>query len=289
MKNKISNVSVEILVNGNPVKIHEHEGKLYVEARENSEYQIQVNNQNNHRILVIGAIDGLDWLNGESSNGNGSGYVIDGNEKYNVKGFRVSNEKVGAFKFTNKNNSYAAEKGKEAVLNCGVIGLKFVKEKIKYVPPVTWPKYPKEFPEDYDNWPWNRPWPVNPWVQPKHPHWNDYPIFTCNTTRSLDTTNSLTCSLNSTLVGYSNSTNCSSDIKQNESNWDLGTTFGKSLVDVVKNTEFERGLELGVLEIYYASRESLQKMGVSLVRESKVNFPKAFPENFCTPPKNWVD
>jgi hypothetical protein len=71
-----------------------------------------------------------------------------------------------------------------------------------------------------------------------------------------------------------------------KANFDMGTTWGNKYQDKVTTTEFERGSHVGDIEIFYASRNALKSMGVPLINEKYVSFPKGFAD-FATPPKNW--
>jgi len=126
---------INILVNGNPCKKYFFEGKTFIEAKEGSEYAIEIKNNNWSRILAVCSVDGLDILNGKLAKQDGPGYVVSGNNSARFDGFRVSDDKVAKFVFDYKNQSYAASKSDGSEKNVGVIGVRLFDEKIVLPPP----------------------------------------------------------------------------------------------------------------------------------------------------------
>lgn len=270
---------VDVLINGKPIKSYSHNGKLFIEAREGTEYTIKVRNGNWSRKLAICSVDGINVVSGEPAGKEDTGYVISGLQSYEVKGFRTSNDNVNAFKFSSKSNSYAAKSPQTDgdTSNCGVIGIRWYGEKVKptpyvpYLPPFN-PLRPKkrriiEIEEE-------------PYIYP----WNDNPIIWGDGTGvqygDLRATYSCSTDLTRGLKSLDGEVACSA------TSFDMGTEFsGKQINDTVSETSFERdGVEHEVV-IYYASRSVLESWGVPLEKEAKVSFPSAFPSKFCKPPK----
>lgn len=129
---------INILVNNNRCKFYYHEGKTYVEAKQGSEYTIEIKNNQYGRVEAVCSVDGLSVLTGKTAGENDTGYVVDRYHPLKIEGFRHSKDAVGAFKFELKDNSYAAEKGKKSKRNCGVIGIRLFSEKEKPInlPPI---------------------------------------------------------------------------------------------------------------------------------------------------------
>lgn len=125
---------INVLVNGSRCKQYNHNGRLYIEAKQGSEYVIEVKNNSWPRILAVCSVDGLDILNGKPAVEDAPGYVISGYCSSKFDGFRLSNDKVAKFVFDYKNTSYAASKGDGSERNVGVIGARLFTEKVK--PPV---------------------------------------------------------------------------------------------------------------------------------------------------------
>lgn len=252
-------MKTEILVNGRPVREYNHEGRLYVEGRENSQYTIRLKNTGYCRVLAVVSVDGINVITGQPSTGNKdeAGYIIPAYGEYEVKGFRVNLSEVGAFKFSNKASSYAESKGEGA--NAGVIGVRFYTEKQKVIyrnPLIIGSEWTGAI--GYDEKPY---W----YSTPQTFNFNDNSILrSCN----LD----------------SSSYSVQSEVKAQS--FDLGTSWGSKVEDKVVESSFEADYLAAEHVLYYSSRQGLESMGIKIVPEKQVAFPKPF-KNFCEPPPNW--
>jgi hypothetical protein len=265
---------VNILVNGNRCKQYNHDGNLFIEAKQNSEYVIEIKNNAWRRILAVCSIDGLDILNGKHAVQNGPGYIVNGRDSSKFDGFRVSDNKVAKFVFDYKNKSYAKSKGDGSEKNVGVIGVRLFEEKFVPIPP------PTEI--HHHNYKKLSYLPHDPW---------DVTYTTSCDSLGVGETPYNTCG--NTPVGDS-SAKYSSDQKLNSSaggilrGFDMGTKWGEAKESHVVEVEFDRGNLCLTTNIYYASRQSLIEMGVPLGNEKQVNFPKSFQDSkYARPPKNW--
>ena len=263
------NTQVEVLVNGKPIKQHQHEGKTFIEARVNTEYTIKVKNSSGKRKLAVITVDGLNVISGNPhSDTDRQGYIVGAYDSLEVKGFRKDMKSVGAFKFCQAGGSYCNEKGLKG--NNGIIGIRVYDEVVKTVfrSPM-WGNNNRYGTEDnhYKG-------------SPSIP--NPYDItFTCN---------------NATSTNYSSevsdsSVQCSSLRSMNMKSsaapkFDVGTTWGKEINDSVINVEFEPTTHCDEYVIYYDSKGNLENMGIKFVKEKQVHYPKAFG-TFATPPKGW--
>lgn len=123
---------LNVLVNGSRCKQYSHKGRTYIEAKEGSEYALEIKNNSWEKVLAVVSVDGLNILDGEAANENGAGYVIDRYCAQKFFGFQYSNEKVATFKFgafgakDDKGNplGYAASKGDGSEKNAGIIGVR---------------------------------------------------------------------------------------------------------------------------------------------------------------------
>jgi hypothetical protein len=132
-------MEIQILVNGNRCKQYNHQGKTYIEAKNGSEYVIEVKNNAYQRILSVGAVDGLNVLTGKTASETDTGYIVDAYSSMKIKGFRYSNDEWAMFKFGYKFNgkTYAQSKEDDSEKNCGIISLRMFYEKpVPYTPPV---------------------------------------------------------------------------------------------------------------------------------------------------------
>jgi hypothetical protein len=247
----ISNVDVSVNVkDGRPMRLHNHEGRLYIESRDGTEYSIEIKNNNWYRVEVVASVDGLGVINGKPASKTDSGYVVPAWGKLSIKGYRKDDAEVGAFKFTSKAASYAKEKGAEE--NVGVIAIAVYSEKIVY-PSITTSNH----------------------LATSEPMWYD----TCSNDsysgilRGISDVQSYTCSSMSV-----------SDESVGQSH---GTTWGEAIKDAVVTVEFERNLLLFQSEIFYDSRESLIARGIKLVTEKLMVRPRGFPSDYASPPVGW--
>ncbi len=68
---------------------------------------------------------------------------------------------------------------------------------------------------------------------------------------------------------------------------DLGTGWGNSRRSEVTTVEFEReGHPTAMFEVYYNTREQLERQGVNFKREPLYATPNAFPGQYCKPPQS---
>ena len=285
----MKNQKVEVCVAGKPVKLFAHDGKLYVEARE-GEYTIKLKNDSYSRVLAVASVDGLNVISGEIAVADDAeGYIIQGRSAYEIKGWRVSNDKVNAFAFGKKDQSYAAksEATDGDTSNVGVIGVRFYSEKAKPAPTIVYRDrvIEKEVPVPY--YPRR---PLVPWrPYPYEPYWasdsNTYDTtFTCSTSvsKSADISRGVTRSVSLNNVQEMGFAPIADNVE-----FDIGTVFtDKEVEDKVTNVEFEQGRLLEFVEIYYASRAQLEAMGVPIKKEAAVNFPTSFQgAGYCKPPR----
>ena len=319
-------LDVNILVNGNRCKQYHHDGKIFIEAKEGSEYSIEIKNNEWKRILAVCSVDGLDILNGKPATEDGPGYVIGAFNNSKFDGFRVSDDKVAKFIFGSKGSSYAASKEDGSEKNVGVIGIRIFNEKEK-PDPITireehhhhhWPKpyYPKYPYYPYDPGDTGNP----PWRYPTYPIWcdrtwsssigNDVSYgtsmnllsdFSANADYSCDSIKTrsvpskglegrITSKATGQLMSFNAAAQLSNSGTEALRGFDMGTQWGEAKESKVVEVDFERGTLTLTTNIYYASRQSLLEMGIPLGSEKQVSFPKPFADSkYAKPPKNWKE
>jgi hypothetical protein len=171
---------------------------------------------------------------------------------------------MGAFKFCDKSNSYCNEKGLKG--NNGVIGVKIFTEK-QYLP-----IYINQF-NKYDNIYIPHP-PVDPIPSPQYPR--DIPMISDVPYNGSNFDKTVTCS------SYT-----SHACTNNTPDFNVGTTWGQKLNESTVEVSFEPDYVDSEMVIYYASKKSLQKLGINFDNKiKKIYKPKAFPQ-YAIPPKNW--
>lgn len=89
-------------------------------------YSIGIENNSPYRYEVVGSVDGLDVIDGETAGFHKRGYVLDPYTSMMIDGWRTSDDTVAAFRFGAIADSYAERKGKGR--NVGVIGVAFFHE-----------------------------------------------------------------------------------------------------------------------------------------------------------------
>jgi hypothetical protein len=120
-------VSLDVLVNGRPVPLISHDGKLYLPVPKiGSEYEIRVTNKGACRVTAIVAVDGLSVITSEEASELQPGYLVDPAGRLVIKGWRRDLETVSAFTFAEREKSYAFGLGHPE--NIGVIGLIAIEE-----------------------------------------------------------------------------------------------------------------------------------------------------------------
>jgi hypothetical protein len=132
------NVDLDVVVDGQPVRLISHEGRLYLPVtRMGAEYTIRVNNRGPRRIEAVVSVDGLSVINGRPASDKSIGYLVDANSHIVIKGWRRDKDTVAAFTFENRENSYAYRTGHRN--NIGVIGLVAFEEEDVRVRPLDVP------------------------------------------------------------------------------------------------------------------------------------------------------
>lgn len=314
----MSDFDIQIQVNGSRCKQYHHDGRIYVEAKEGSEYTIEVKNNTWKRIMAVCSVDGLGILDGKPAHEDSPGYVINGYGSNKYDGFRVSDDKVAKFVFTTKDkkDGYSADKD-SAQKNVGVIGVRIYNE--VYRPPIpAW--------TTYTTYLGGTPRRINDLYNDPH---RDYPTIWCNDNlggvlqgqQPISQMNAMfsadnaqigcdvgdesvavnTVMFNSTSPASSNNISTKGIIRSarqtlscnapapEPKGFDMATKWGDAKESKVVEVSFERGLQSLGVEIFYASRQSLIEMGVPIGPEKQVSFPKSFADDkYAKPPKNWV-
>ena len=277
MTNNNSQCETQVLINGKPIKEYYHEGRHFVEARENQKYTIKLKNNSCNRILGIVSVDGIDVISGKSASDNSGGYVLSPYSSLIIEGFRISDMEVNAFEFSKKEKSYASKNEETGFStgSCGVIGVKYISEKLDFY------YYQYNTTPNIHNYPYNIP--KNHGIT-----WESgligNSLSDCGTMRSIKAQNLGASSQNIVNCFMNYSTQC---LSEDSVDFDMGTKFSNQKIESkVTTTEFKRGNIITLQEIYYASRKTLEKIGIVFNKEPQLNFPSSFPGNiYCKPPK----
>lgn len=280
---------VRILVNGKPCRQYIHDGKTYIEAKDSSEYAIEIKNNSYGRVLAVCSVDGINIIDGEAATHDGPGYVLNSLSSSKYDGFRKSDNKVAKFTFGKKETSYAALKENGSTENVGVIGVAIFSEKhdnlwINPIPNLIWPTPPP------------KP-PYNPWMPIENPppwKWgeligNQKTVFgdTTGTYSSTTADNNILRSFGGSSLKFTSFNASYDDMSslKDEGEFDMGTQWGNEKESNVIEVEFKRNVLIYSKDIFYASRKALIAMGVNLTEEKQIAFPSSFGQTkYAKPP-----
>ena len=121
-----SEVAIVDRTTGERLPIYGHLGERWVAGVPGHRYAISVRNQTDARVLAVMSVDGLNVVTGETAGWDQRGYVFAPGERYDVAGWRKSQERIAAFEFSALPDSYAARTGRPD--NVGVIGVALFRE-----------------------------------------------------------------------------------------------------------------------------------------------------------------
>jgi hypothetical protein len=270
-----------------------HEGAIWIEGREGSNYILRFINRLSSRVAVVFSVDGLDTIKGEPAGLNSESYVVNGNDSLEVPGWVINSSSAAEFYFAKAGRQYVAASGNNTS-HTGVIGAMVFREKIAYQ---------------------NRS-PTCPWYGAPI---NGTPIYQGYYPTMFGQTTTITDSLNNAVVnGINNSdsnsttdTVASSGVLRNATggmgvvplnmvsqtvSQDIGTGFGNATEFNTTGIAFTRAnptVPDVILAVYYNTSKNLQKMGINIktVRTKYDNstanpFPSYTPG--CKPPPGWT-
>jgi hypothetical protein len=133
-------LSVEVLVNGQPLREIAARGATYIEAVKHAEYSLRLRNRTGARMAVALSVDGLNTIDAKTgSAASASKWVLDPWQTLTVEGWQVGPDAARKFFFTSEDKSYGAWLGKTD--NLGVIEAVAYRE---VVPPPRRPVYQRD-------------------------------------------------------------------------------------------------------------------------------------------------
>jgi len=265
-----ANYEVEVLVNGKPIKEYFHNGKNYIEGKKGTEFSLRLKNHSWSRKLFIPTVDGLSVIDGNEGSFESGGYIVPAQSTVTVDGWRVSDKEVAKFFFSAEKEAYSQKKGKGG--NIGVIGLAVFDEKINNFFPTFFTTTATSLPMDST--------PTTTWKPWKRSTIDPNVIYT----ETADGTGQqlFSCSSNNNSI---NAFYCSSSVHSSEKpTQDIGTGWGDYKGSEVTTVEFEKYGQPVMFEIYYNTKEQLEKMGI-VFKSPMYLTPQTFPGRYCEPPK----
>jgi hypothetical protein len=109
-----------------PLPIYWHRGQRYVAGEPGRRYAVAVRNRSAARVLAVVSVDGVNAVTGETAAWDQNGYVFSPGQRWEVRGWRKSQDRIAAFEFTRLADSYAARTGRPD--HVGVIGVALFRE-----------------------------------------------------------------------------------------------------------------------------------------------------------------
>lgn len=131
---RLADVSLVDRNTGNTLTAYYHRGEYWVAGVPGARYSIAIRNQSGERLLAVTAVDGVNVISGQTAAWLQTGYVYYPTQRYEITGWRKSDDEVAAFEFSAAPDSYAARTGRAA--NIGVIGVALFRERQPLPPPV---------------------------------------------------------------------------------------------------------------------------------------------------------
>lgn len=114
---------------GERLSAYWHNGQRYVAGKPGHRYAIEVASRSGARVLAVVSVDGVNAVTGETASWEQSGYVFAPWQRWEVRGWRKSNQRVAAFEFTSLANSYAARTGRPH--DVGTVGVALFREEVR--------------------------------------------------------------------------------------------------------------------------------------------------------------
>ena len=126
-RDHLADVQVIDRTTGARLPVYGQAGARWIAGTPGHKYAIEVRNRTGGRVLAVMSVDGVNVISGETAGFEQRGYVFAPYERYDVAGWRKSQEQIAAFEFAALPDSYAARTGRPE--NIGVIGIALFREK----------------------------------------------------------------------------------------------------------------------------------------------------------------
>jgi hypothetical protein len=282
---QLKSYELKVLVRGKPIAEYAHAGRVFLEGRKGTEFEVEFKNNSSGRVLVIPSVDGLSTLEGTTATPDSKGYVVGPNAKLVIPGWTYSDSAAAKFIFVDKEKSYATH-GETGTTNAGVIGVLVFAEKATEVKTV------------YRD----RIVPV-PLPCPSPLPWNP----TYGVVGSLTGAAGMNSTITSSVVrgiprgvtvndtGMSDSMHHGTETgapAAEESPNGLGTAWGEKVNFQVNQVTFDKGHLQGQIVLFYDTRRNLEKRGIEVVKREQRSYLEDMPQAFsgvgCKPPPGWT-
>ena len=254
---RLVDVQVVDLDQGNWLTRLPHGGREYVEGRPGHRFSVSMQNLTGERVLAVLSVDGVNAISGQTAAASQAGYVLEPFQQVEIRGWRKSYSDVAEFYFTDLPDSYAARTGRPA--NVGVIGVAAFRE--RRPPPIAYqPVPPPYYPGGYQR--------------------RDQENAAA---KSAAPAREASAGADSAYGGLARSEAAPPSAMPQQ----IGTGHGQRRYDPVSQTNFERASSRPNqrVSLYYDSYEALVAKGV--IRQRYYDYarsPEAFPAGFAPDP-----
>src|SRR6185295_11776661 len=120
--------SMEILVDGRPLREYSARGTTYIEARKGKEYSVRLRNHTAERIAIALSVDGLNSIDARTTTARDARkWILGPYETITLDGWQVSSAIARRFFFTTEEKSYGTWLGKTK--NLGLVAAAVFREK----------------------------------------------------------------------------------------------------------------------------------------------------------------
>ena len=127
--------SMEILVDGAPLREYAARGTSYVEALQGREYSIRLRNNTARRVAIALSVDGLNTIDARTTSAReGSKWILGPHETITLEGWQTSSSMARRFFFTTEENSYGSWLGRTR--NLGLISAAVYRERRPETSPI---------------------------------------------------------------------------------------------------------------------------------------------------------
>lgn len=290
-----NNFELRVLVKGRPITEYAHNGQVFIEGRDGSNFELEFKNLTPNRVEAVISVDGLSIIDGKEAGPQSSGYLVNAYETVRIPGWKLTDEQVASFVFAGKKNSYATQMTGSA-RNNGVIGVLVFSEKHK-------PQVFHTFggggfrgivPQPYYG---SAGGIVKGMAAGSAGGWADMGGSAGDPIIGASLSNNMSYTAASASLDSAAATSLTSDSLRARTRsaappveQTLGTGFGKAQEFETTTVSFDRGDLALMMVLYYDDSRGLKARGIQLTRPSKAKLtqqPQAFPGMNCAPPPGW--
>lgn len=302
-------MNIEIIYEGRVLRRHSHDGRQFIEAPPEGEYQIRLTNTVNRRRMAVVSVDGINVVDDSKASHDGPGYVLRPWESITIKGWRRSDEKGASFTFNGKHDGLSAQTGR-GTKNTGVIGVAVFDELEKpqplIIPPIVIHHHHHES------------WPHSPWDRIGTPYGTPfwYSHTSDNTAQGPSGTEFLSHCAEGDGINEAQCSAASNEpirqtlrrevstqgvnpqrsrqrrvpaVKRTKSAPELSTGYGREVTMYTETTEFERATSSPAFlaALHYGVREKLIEWGVPVTETPQADPFPASAGPTVAPPPGW--